>query len=86
MRVPAGNGDSEVCNKSSGWPVGPATPRPHSFTSIDPTLTTDDTVVVKYGIPGSCNACPDMTFTIVQFHWTGDHVEMIGTPPTAWAG
>jgi serine/threonine-protein kinase len=66
--------------------VGPATPRPHSFTSIDPSLTTDDTIVLKYGIPGSCMACADMTFTIVRFHWTGDHVEMIGTPPTTWTG
>jgi hypothetical protein len=48
--------------------------------------STDDTVVLKYGVPGSCNACPDMTFTIVQFQWRGDHVQMIGTPPNLWAG
>jgi hypothetical protein len=44
------------------------------------------TVVLKYGVPGSCNACPDMTFTIVQFLWRGDHVEMQGNPPNTWAG
>ncbi|WP_069407976.1 protein kinase domain-containing protein [Mycolicibacterium holsaticum] len=65
--------------------VGPATPEPRSFTSLDPN-TTDDTVVLKYGTPGSCNACPDMTFTVVQFKWQVDHVEMIGTPPESYAG
>lgn len=64
--------------------VGPATPGPISFTSLDPN-TTDDTVVLKYGTPGSCNGCPDMTFTIVQFKWQVDHVEMIGTPPKSYA-
>jgi hypothetical protein len=49
--------------------VGPAKPKPHSFTTLDTALTTDDTVVLKYGVPGSCNACPDMTFTIVRFQW-----------------
>ena len=81
-----GSTPTQVLLFHKGSYVGPATPKPHSFTSIDASLTTDDTVVLKYGIPGSCNACPDMTFTIVRFHWTGDHVEMIGTPPTTWSG
>jgi hypothetical protein len=25
--------------------------------------------------------CVDMKFTIVRFHWQGDYVEMLGTPP-----
>jgi serine/threonine-protein kinase len=61
--------------------VGPATPDRYSYVSLDPALTTDDTVVLKYGKPGSCSACPDMTFTIVQFKWQVDHVAMIGSPP-----
>jgi serine/threonine-protein kinase len=81
-----GSTPAQVLLFHKGSYVGPATPKPHSFTSIDPSLTTDDTIALKYGIPGSCNACADMTFTIVRFHWTGDHVEMIGTPPTAWSG
>ncbi|WP_082961744.1 LppP/LprE family lipoprotein [Mycobacterium sp. 852002-51152_SCH6134967] len=62
--------------------VGPATPTPYAFTSLDTALTTDDTVVLKYGVPGSCNACPDMTFTIVRFKWDGDHVVKLGDPPS----
>jgi serine/threonine protein kinase, bacterial len=61
--------------------VGTATPQAHSFTTLDTALTTDDTVVLKYGVPVTCNACPDMEFTIVRFQWQGDHVEMLGTPP-----
>lgn len=61
--------------------VGPATPKATSLVYLDESLTTDDTVVLKYGSGGSCMACPDRTFTIVRFQWQGDHVEMIGTPP-----
>jgi len=38
-----------------------------------------------YGTPGSCNGRPDMTFTVVQFKWQVDHVEVIGTPPKSYA-
>jgi serine/threonine protein kinase, bacterial len=81
-----GSTPSQVLLFHKGSYVGPATPKPHSFTSLDTALTTDDTVVLKYGVPGSCNACPDMTFTIVQFRWQVDHVEMTGAPPYTWAG
>lgn len=49
-------------------------------------VPTDDTVVLKYGVPVTCNACPDMKFTIVRFQWQGDDVEMLGTPPNTGAG
>jgi serine/threonine-protein kinase len=61
--------------------VGTATPKAHSYTVLDTVLTTDDTVVLKYGTPVTCAACPDMKFTVVQFQWQVDHVVMVGTPP-----
>jgi hypothetical protein len=61
--------------------VGTATADSHGFTSLDSGRTTDDTIGLTYKTPGSCNACPDGTFTHVQFHWDGEQVQMIGTPP-----
>ncbi|MFI6172798.1 LppP/LprE family lipoprotein [Nocardia sp. NPDC051052] len=61
--------------------LGTATPEAHGFTSLDVDRTTDDTVGLAYKTPGSCNACPDGTVTRVQFHWEGQQVRMIGTPP-----
>lgn len=61
--------------------LGTATPEAHGFTSLDVDRTTDDTVGLAYKTPGSCNACPDGTVTRVQFHWEGQKVRMIGTPP-----
>lgn len=61
--------------------IGTATPEAHGFTSLDVDSTTDDTVGLAYKTPGSCNACPDGTVTRVQFHWAGQKVQMIGTPP-----
>ncbi|MFC9438662.1 LppP/LprE family lipoprotein [Nocardia sp. NPDC057030] len=61
--------------------LGTATPEAHGFTSLDVDRTTDDTVGLAYKTPGSCNACPDGTVTRVQFHWEGQKVRMVGTPP-----
>lgn len=63
--------------------IGTATARPRSFTTLDVVHSTDDTVVLRYMTPGSCDACGDGTFTSVRFHWNGTRVDMIGTPPSA---
>lgn len=60
--------------------VGTATPEAHGFTTLA-AATTDDTVVLDYKTPGSCNACPDATHTQVGFHWDGQRVVVNGTPP-----
>jgi hypothetical protein len=61
--------------------LGTATAKPYGFTTLVPEATTDDTVVLSYMTPGSCDACADGTFTHVQFHWDGQRVVMIGNPP-----
>ncbi|WP_227998639.1 LppP/LprE family lipoprotein [Nocardia australiensis] len=66
---------------NKGTYLGPATPDAGAFISLDPTHTTDDTVGLTYKTPGSCNACPDGTYTPVSFHWDGSTVQMIGQPP-----
>lgn len=82
LNIGTGGTPRHVLLFHKGSYVGPATPDAHSYVSLDEALTTDDTVVLKYGTVGSCSACPDMTFTIVRFQWQGDHVQMIGAPPT----
>lgn len=62
--------------------IGTATALPRSFITLDVVHTTDDTVVLRYMTPGSCDACGDGTFTPVRFHWDGRRVDMIGTPPS----
>lgn len=61
--------------------LGTATSKAYGFTALAAAASTDDTVVLSYKTPGSCNACPDGTYTQVQFHWDGTHVVMIGHPP-----
>ncbi|MCU1644465.1 MAG: hypothetical protein JWN03_4740 [Nocardia sp.] len=61
--------------------LGTGTLKWRSFTGMDPTHTTPDTVGIKYHVPGTCNACSDGTDYCVQYHWTGTEVEMLGTPP-----
>ncbi|PPJ26965.1 hypothetical protein C5E45_22330 [Nocardia nova] len=61
--------------------VGTATPKAQAFTTIDTGADTDDTVVLTYKTPGSCNACPDGSSTTVSFHWNGSGVDMRGRPP-----
>jgi hypothetical protein len=61
--------------------IGTATALPRSFITLDVVRTTDNTVVLRYMTPGSCDACGDGTFTSVRFHWDGTRVHMIGTPP-----
>ncbi|MFF0454173.1 LppP/LprE family lipoprotein [Nocardia africana] len=61
--------------------VGTATPKAQAFTTIDTAAGTDDTVVLTYKTPGSCNACPDGTETTVSFHWNGSGVDTQGRPP-----
>ncbi|WP_225731151.1 MULTISPECIES: LppP/LprE family lipoprotein [unclassified Nocardia] len=62
--------------------IGTATPKAYGFTAFDPEHTTDETVGLTYKTPGSCDACPDGTYTHVQFRWDGTHVQMIGAPPS----
>ncbi|MGV9667057.1 LppP/LprE family lipoprotein [Nocardia niigatensis] len=64
-----------------GGYVGTAESNWNTFISPDPGRTTDDTVGLRYKIPGSCNACADGTYYCVQFHWDGSKVQMIGRPP-----
>ncbi|UAK52789.1 LppP/LprE family lipoprotein [Mycolicibacterium smegmatis] len=52
--------------------VGPATPTPRGFTSFDASGTRDDTVSLRYKIPGSCNACADGTHRTVRYQWRED--------------
>lgn len=61
--------------------AGTATPNAHAFTSVDAAAGTDDTVVLSYKTPGSCNACNDGTFTSVSYHWNGSGVDTQGQPP-----
>lgn len=61
--------------------VGTATPKAQAFTTVDTRTGTDDTVVLTYKTPGSCNACPDGTYTTVSFHWNGSGVDTQGRPP-----
>lgn len=49
--------------------VGPATPTPRGFTSLNRALTTDDTLALDYKTPGSCNACSDGTISTVRYQW-----------------
>ncbi|MEC3958815.1 LppP/LprE family lipoprotein [Nocardia sp. CDC153] len=64
-----------------GGYVGTAEPTWNSFISPDPAHTTDDSVGLKYKIPGSCDACADGTFYCVQYRWDGAKVETVGRPP-----
>ncbi|MBF6170738.1 LppP/LprE family lipoprotein [Nocardia blacklockiae] len=64
-----------------GTYLGTATEKARGFTSLAAAATTDDTVVLDYKTPGSCNACPDGTHTQVEFHWDGQRVVMKGNPP-----
>lgn len=50
--------------------VGPASPEPRGFTSLNPAATTDDTVGLTFKTPGSCNACGDGTYYTVRYRWT----------------
>ncbi|MBB5916961.1 hypothetical protein BJY24_005873 [Nocardia transvalensis] len=61
--------------------LGTATADARGFTTLAAAATTDDTVVLDYKTPGSCNACPDATHTQVGFHWDGTRVVMEGNPP-----
>ncbi|WP_280265489.1 LppP/LprE family lipoprotein [Nocardia wallacei] len=61
--------------------VGTATEKAYGFTTLAASASTDDTVVLDYKTPGSCNACDDGAHTQVGFHWDGQRVVMNGTPP-----
>ncbi|RDI51082.1 LppP/LprE family lipoprotein [Nocardia mexicana] len=61
--------------------IGTATAEAYGFTTLAAAASTDDTVVLDYKTPGSCNACDDGTHTQVGFHWDGRRVVMNGTPP-----
>lgn len=75
-----GSSPNQALMFHKGTYLGTATSKAYGFTSLDP-ATTDDTVVLSYKVPGSCNACADGTFYHVQFHWDGTHVVMTGKPP-----
>ncbi|GAB2710401.1 LppP/LprE family lipoprotein [Nocardia thraciensis] len=64
-----------------GQYIGTATAEAHGFTTLDAAASTDDTVVLDYKTPGSCNACDDATHSRVGFHWDGQRVVMNGAPP-----
>jgi hypothetical protein len=61
--------------------LGTATWQPYPFTSLDTTLTTDDTVVLDYKDGRYvCTACPGPA-SVARYQWHGDHVEMLDPPP-----
>ncbi|MGW4244560.1 LppP/LprE family lipoprotein [Nocardia sp. NPDC004722] len=64
-----------------GGYVGTAEPTWNSFISPDPAHTTDDSVGLRFKIPGSCDACADGTFYCVQYRWDGAKVVAAGRPP-----
>ncbi|MGW4247044.1 LppP/LprE family lipoprotein [Nocardia sp. NPDC004722] len=64
-----------------GQYIGTAQPNSNIFINADPTRSTDDTVGLRYKIPGTCNACSDATYYCAQFHWDGSKVQTIGRPP-----
>ncbi|GAB2556081.1 LppP/LprE family lipoprotein [Nocardia heshunensis] len=64
-----------------GGYVGTAEPTWNSFISPDPAHTTDDSVGLRFKIPGSCDACADGTFYCVQYRWDGAKVVSAGRPP-----
>ncbi|GAB0103546.1 hypothetical protein JMUB6875_25190 [Nocardia sp. JMUB6875] len=61
--------------------VGTAEPGWSSFISPDPAHVTDDSVGLRYKVPGSCNACADATFYCVQYRWDGAKIVSSGRPP-----
>lgn len=58
--------------------VGPATPTPRGFTSLNRALTTDDTVALDYKTPGTCNACSDGTISTVRYQWQSRGTGQLG--------
>lgn len=66
---------------NAGRYVGTADPAARPFTSLDEAHSTDDTVVLTYRTPGSCNACDDGTETSASYHWDGNAVQTTGHPP-----
>ncbi|WP_308166764.1 LppP/LprE family lipoprotein [Nocardia albiluteola] len=77
-----GSSPNQALMFHKGTYLGTATSRAYGFTSLDTATTTDDTVVLDYKTPGSCNACADGTVSHVQFHWDGTHVVMTGKLPS----
>jgi serine/threonine-protein kinase len=67
--------------------IGTATPHAYAFMKFNAAQTTDGTVVLDFAASrNSCGACDDATYQSVRFRWQGDHIEMVGTPPTLYQG
>jgi hypothetical protein len=66
-----------------GQYVGTATPAPYAYMRLNAQQTTDTTVVLDFAeSAGSCGACPDKGYESIRFRWQGDHIEMVGSPPS----
>ncbi|APA97554.1 LppP/LprE family lipoprotein [Nocardia seriolae] len=76
-----GSSPMQVLLFHRGGYIGTAEPTWNAFISPDPTHATDDSVGLRYKIPGSCNACPDATYYCVQYRWDGAKVVATGRPP-----
>jgi LppP/LprE lipoprotein len=63
--------------------VGTATPAPYAYMQFNAEQTTDTTVVLDFAeSAGSCGACTDKGYESIRFRWQGDHIEMVGIPPS----
>lgn len=61
--------------------LGTGTSKAYAFTSLDAGASTPDTVVLRYKSGQSCTACDDGVVTTVRYHWDGDSVQMLDSPP-----
>jgi hypothetical protein len=66
-----------------GAPVGMATRQARSFVRFDAEHSTDDTVVLDFDTPGSCDACAPAATAQVRFQWQGDHFATLDPLPGA---
>lgn len=63
--------------------VSTATPAAYAYMRFNAEQTTDATVVLDFAMSaGSCNACSDKSYESIRFRWQGDHIEMVGVPPS----
>lgn len=61
--------------------VGTATPDAYVFTSLNTDRSTDDTVALDYTQSVLCGGCAGPVTTVL-YQWQGDHVAMMGVPPS----
>ena len=78
----AGSAPEQTLLFHKGQYIGTATKNAYAYIRLNKQQTTDSTVVLNFReTAGTCGACDDADYVPIKFRWTGDKVEMVGTPP-----